>query len=38
VIDREHPFEARYRYLIQDGEPDPDWIEQQWLTWNDSSD
>ncbi|MEM7475357.1 MAG: PmoA family protein [Planctomycetota bacterium] len=33
TIDREHPFKARYRYLITDDEPDAKWIETQWQEW-----
>ena len=34
VIDRDHPFQAKYRYLVTDAEPDADWIESQWQAWN----
>jgi hypothetical protein len=34
TIDRGHSFKARYRYLVTDGEPDHDWISQQWKTWS----
>ena len=33
VIDREHPFEARYRYLVTDTGVDAKWIQQQWDAW-----
>jgi len=33
AIDREHPFKARYRYLVTDAEPDARWIDQQWEAW-----
>jgi len=33
IIDREHPFHARYRYLITDAAPDADWLNQQWNDW-----
>lgn len=33
VIDRDHPFRARYRYLITDAMPDPEWLDQQWNDW-----
>lgn len=33
VIDREHPFQAKYRYLLTDTEPDAKWIQQQWDKW-----
>ena len=26
---REHPFQAKYRYLVTDAEPDAAWIESQ---------
>jgi len=34
VIDREQPFEAKFRCLITDSPPDADWIESQWQSWN----
>jgi len=33
TIDREHPFQARYRYLVTDTKPDADWIDGQWHAW-----
>ena len=33
VIDRKHPFKARYRYLVTDARPDVRWIDQQWDAW-----
>ena len=33
VIDRKHPFEAKYRYLVTDAAPDPQWLNQQWERW-----
>lgn len=33
VIDREHPLQCRYRFLITDQPTDNDWIEQQWAHW-----
>ena len=33
TIDRKHPFQARYRYLLTDTEPDAKWIDQQWKAW-----
>ena len=33
VIDRVHPYHARYRYLITDETPDADWLNQQWQNW-----
>ena len=33
TIDRDHPFESRYRYLVTDAEPDAEWIDRQWESW-----
>lgn len=33
VIDRQHPFQSRYRFLITDAAPDPAWLNQQWESW-----
>ncbi|MBW3595663.1 MAG: PmoA family protein [Planctomycetes bacterium] len=33
VIDREHPFQSRYRYLITDAEPDAEWLDDKWREW-----
>jgi hypothetical protein len=33
-IDGDHPFTARYRYLITDAKPDVQWLSQQWETWS----
>lgn len=32
-IDREHPFVSRYRYLLTDTAPDPEWLNAQWEAW-----
>ncbi len=32
-IDKDHPFEARYRFLITDAEPDAPWLDGQWRSW-----
>jgi hypothetical protein len=32
-IDRDHPFKARYRYLITDAEPNAKWLSRQWEIW-----
>lgn len=32
-IDKDHPFTGRYRYLVTDTEPDPNWLNKQWDTW-----
>lgn len=37
VIDREHPFNARYRCLITDAAPDQKWLDEQWRIWCPSS-
>jgi hypothetical protein len=33
VIDAEHPYNASYRYLVTDAEPDPEWLNEQWQAW-----
>lgn len=33
VIDRDHPYHARYRFLITDTEADPNWLQKQWEHW-----
>ena len=33
VIDREHPFRGKYRYLITDAAPDSKWLDEQWGQW-----
>ena len=33
VIDRDHPFAGRYRYLITDAAPNAEWLNAQWETW-----
>lgn len=33
IIDRDHPFTSRYRYLITDAAPDAKWINEQWEAW-----
>ena len=33
TIDRDQPFEGRYRYLITDTQPDADWISEKWQAW-----
>ena len=30
TIDAEHPVRNRYRYLVTDAEPDPQWLDAQW--------
>ncbi len=34
IIDREHPFTSRYRYLITDAAPDAEWLNKQWDAWH----
>lgn len=34
VIDHEHPFTGRYRYLITDAAPNSEWLDQQWEEWS----
>jgi hypothetical protein len=33
VIDREHPFQGRYRYLVTDSKPNAKWLDEQWDSW-----
>ena len=33
TIDRDHPFQGRYRYLVTDAKPDADWLDRQWEAW-----
>lgn len=33
LIDREHPFRGKYRYLITDAAPDSQWLDEQWEQW-----
>lgn len=35
VIDREHPFTSKYRFLVTDAAPDPEWLSMQWQLWAD---
>jgi len=32
-IDREHPYKAQYRFLVNDAEPNADWINGEWDSW-----
>jgi hypothetical protein len=34
TIDRDHPYRARYRYLITDAPPDATWLDRQWMIWH----
>ncbi|MCA9141029.1 MAG: PmoA family protein [Planctomycetales bacterium] len=38
VIDQQHPLVSKYRYLITDSVPDPEWINRQWMSWNEAVD
>lgn len=33
VIDADHPYHARYRFLVTDTKVDPEWIQEQWQKW-----
>ena len=33
VIDKDHPFHGRYRFLIADATPNAAWLNQQWTSW-----
>lgn len=33
LIDSDHPYQARYRYLVTDAKPNPKWLESQWDAW-----
>lgn len=33
TIDRDHPYKARYRFLVTDAKPDPKWLDRQWNIW-----
>ena len=33
VIEWEHPFRGKYRYLITDAAPDSEWLDDQWEQW-----
>lgn len=32
-IDRDHPYRAKYRFLVFDSDPDGEWIDEQWTEW-----
>ena len=32
-IDAEHPYAARYRYLVTDAAPNPTWLDEAWDKW-----
>ncbi|MGI9472682.1 MAG: DUF6807 family protein [Rubripirellula sp.] len=33
VIDREHPYVAKYRFIVTDAMPDPERLQKQWNDW-----
>ena len=33
VIDREHPYQATYRFLVADTQPNANWLTEQWDRW-----
>ncbi len=33
TIDQQHPYAARYRFLVTDTPPNPSWLDAQWQTW-----
>ena len=33
VIDKDHSFQGRYRFLITDAAPNAEWLHQQWNNW-----
>ena len=37
TIDRDHPFQSKYRFLVTDAQPDPSWLDRQWAAWCDRS-
>lgn len=37
VIDQDHPYQSRYRYLVTDAMPDAKWLDQQWEKWSSES-
>jgi Methane oxygenase PmoA len=34
TIDRQHDYQASYRYLITDAKPNKEWIDEQWDRWH----
>ncbi len=34
VIDRDHPFSSRYRFLMTDAPADAAWLNEQWEAWD----
>ncbi len=33
TIDAQHPYTARYRYLVSDQKPEIEWLQSQWEAW-----
>lgn len=33
TIDADHPYQAKYRFLITDDKPDAAWLDDQWKQW-----
>jgi lysophospholipase L1-like esterase len=33
VIDRKQPYSGRYKFLVTDSEPNPEWLNDQWNDW-----
>ena len=33
IIDKDNPFQARYRFIVMDGPPDPALLDQLWNDW-----
>ncbi|MGV3482851.1 MAG: PmoA family protein [Planctomycetaceae bacterium] len=33
TIDANHPYHAKYRFLISDDQPDAAWLDEQWRRW-----
>jgi len=33
VIDQQNPYEAKYRFLVRDSEPDREWVERHWRAY-----
>lgn len=36
IIDREHPYHSRYRFIVKDSVPKPEWLNEQWAQWTTS--
>ncbi len=33
TIDEQHPYKAKYRFLVTDSAPKPEWLNEQWNLW-----